>query len=140
MLQILHGHSLQLQGSILGFEELNSFDFNVVEENNAFAYLQSSENENISFLVTSPFIFKEEYSIILEDGVKSVLQVEREEDVAVLSIITIFEKFNESTMNLLAPIVVNTRTMIGRQVVLPPSNMYKTNEPLFSVGSTERGD
>ncbi|MEC0227890.1 flagellar assembly protein FliW [Paenibacillus alba] len=140
MLQILHGCTYQLQGSILGFEELNNFNIQVVEENDTFAYLQSLEDENISFLVTSPFSFKEDYAFELEDGIKTMLQIEKEEDVAVVTIVTISEIFTNSTVNLLAPVVINTKTMTGRQIVLPPQTIYKTNEPLFTPGSIESGE
>ncbi|NQX70114.1 flagellar assembly protein FliW [Paenibacillus alba] len=140
MITMLHDVTIQLQGSILGFEGHNEYRIDVIEENDQFANLQSIEDPNISFLVTSPFSFHEQYVFELEESIKSTLQVESQEEVAVLAIVTIHEKFMESTMNLLAPIVINTKSLIGRQIVLPPDSGYKTSEPLFAPISKESGE
>jgi flagellar assembly factor FliW len=140
VLDFLQGKVLQLNGSILGFENYNEFSVNVVEENNHFAYLQSLEQKDIGFLVVSPFTFYPDYSIEIEDKDHKFLGIDSHEDVIVLSIVTIGEPFTESTLNLLAPILLNIKNGQGKQIVLPPKCKYSTKEPLFKVVQTESGD
>jgi flagellar assembly factor FliW len=140
VLDFLQGKVLQLNGSILGFENYNEFSVNVVEENNHFAYLQSLEQENVGFLVVTPFTFYSDYSIEIEEKDHKFLDIDTHEDVIVLSIVTIVEPFTESTLNLLAPILINIKNDQGKQMVLPPKCKYSTKEPLFKAVQTESGE
>jgi flagellar assembly factor FliW len=139
VLDFLQGKVLQLNGSILGFENYNEFSVNVVEENNHFAYLQSLEQKDIGFLVVTPFTFYPEYWIDIEEKDHKLLDIHTHEDVTVLSIVTIGEPFTESTLNLLAPILINIKNGQGKQMILPPNNKYGTKEPLFKAFQAESG-
>lgn len=138
MLQILHKKVIRFNGSILGFEEFNEFEISVVEDNSPYAYLQSLQDENIGFLVVTPFVFYPEYMFELDDKDKTLLEMKSPEEVAVLNIVTIREPFIKSTVNLLAPLVINITSGQARQVVLPPKSNYGTNELLFEKAIDER--
>ena len=45
-------------------------------------------------------------------------------DAAIYSVLTLKENFQQSTMNLLAPIVLNTKEKLGKQIVLQDSEQY----------------
>lgn len=140
MLEFLNENVIQLNGSVLGFEELNEFTIYVVEEGSPYAYLQSKQDENIGFLVVIPFVFFPEYSFELDDKVKSVLDIKSQEQVAVLNLVTINEPFPESTINLLAPLVINITNGHAHQLVLPPNSGYSTSEHLFKKVNEESGE
>ncbi|MBP3966770.1 flagellar assembly protein FliW [Paenibacillus lignilyticus] len=140
MLDFLQGKTFQLNGSILGFEECNEFSIKVVEENSHFAYLQSLEHDYISFLVISPFTADQDYSFEIEEKDKKLLEIEAPEDVCVLTIVTTTDPFTDSTINLIAPILLNMKNGQGKQTVLPPSSRYSTKEPLFKVVQLESGE
>lgn len=46
-----------------------------------------------------------------------------------MAILTIEEPFEQSTANLMAPIVVNRRKMLAKQVILHDSS-YQTKQPI----------
>ncbi|MCY9660503.1 flagellar assembly protein FliW [Paenibacillus chondroitinus] len=140
MLDLLQGKVLRFNGSILGFEELDEFEVSVVEEGSPYAYLQSVQDENISFLVVTPFVFYPNYTFEIEDNDKSLLGLNSNEEVAVINIVTIKEPYIKSTVNLLAPLVLNIATEHGRQLVLPPQSNYGTNDPLFKEAPEESGE
>jgi len=140
MLEKLHGREIDFKGSVLGFSELNKFELKFVDEDMPYVFLQSNEDENIGFLATVPFAFCSEYSFEIDDYCKKELDIKKQEDVLVLSIITIKEPFEKSTMNLLAPIVINISNYRGRQLVLPPQCLYGTKEPLFKTVEVESGE
>lgn len=140
MLDRLQGKVLRFNGSILGFEELDEFEVSVVEEGSPYAYLESVQDENISFLVVTPFVFYPDYTFEIEDNDKSLLELNSNEEVAVINIVTIKEPYTKSTVNLLAPLVLNIATEHARQLVLPPQSTYGTNDPLFKEAPEESGE
>lgn len=140
MLDFLHEKVIRFNGSILGFEEFDEFVISVVEEGSPYAYLQSLKDENIGFLVVTPFVFYPEYMFEIEDKDKSLLELKSNEEVAVLNIVTIKEPYIKSTVNLLAPLVLNIAAGQARQLVLPPQSTYGTNDPLFKEAPEEGGE
>ena len=81
--------------------------------------------------MTIPFIFFPDYEFRLEDDVLESLALENQEDLLLYTLLTIpGNDFRGMTANLLAPIVINSRTNEGRQIVLDKS-AYKTKHRLF---------
>lgn len=140
MLLSLHETVIRFDGSILGFEGYDEFSIMVVEEDSPYAYLQSLQDENIGFLVVTPFVFHPDYVFELEEKDKTLLALESQEEVIVLNTVTIKEDFTKSTINLLAPLILNITTHQARQIVLPPNTNYKTTVPLFKEEPVESGE
>lgn len=104
---------------LFGFETYKKFlPFSVDENSDSMLYLQSMEEEHLSFLVMNPFLLKEDYCPILAEADKEVLKAEKEEDLSYYVLCVIKEPPEESTVNLKCPIVVNALTREARQVVL----------------------
>ncbi|WP_261769502.1 flagellar assembly protein FliW [Paenibacillus polysaccharolyticus] len=120
-----------------GFEDETTFAL-IPWEETPFSYLQSVKEKELSFLVVSPFEFKQDYSFELSDEDKEELEIE--EEVAVFSIVTIHSEITKSTMNLLAPVVINPVKRVGKQVVLLQSD-YMTRHLIWTeeLTTTEGG-
>lgn len=131
MLTILQDKLLSFQGSVLGFNEYDGYRLTVVDDEGMYGFLQSEDNEHVGFLVVNPFTRYADYSLELEDSVMETLGLRSHEEVAVLVIVTIQEPFDKSTVNLLAPLVLNVSNGKGRQIVLSPKSNYGTKEPLL---------
>ncbi|MZQ85780.1 flagellar assembly protein FliW [Paenibacillus sp. 5J-6] len=140
MAQVLNETVVGFRGSILGLEEYDDFSITLIEENSAYAYLQSLQDESIGFLVVAPFVFFPGYTFELDEKTKALLDLKSNEEVVVFNTVTIREPFTESTANLLAPLVINTRNGMARQVVLPPKSNYSTTVRLFQVALEEGGE
>lgn len=138
MLSQFNGIHVSFKGSILGFGECDNFVLNAVEET-PFAYLKSTENPELSFLVTSPFYWYRDYELQLNELLKKRLGTERPEDILVLSIVTIRDPQQASTINLLAPLIINVFGKVGLQHVFHIQTAYKTNNPLFNNDLGEGG-
>jgi flagellar assembly factor FliW len=61
---------------------------------------------------------KGDYQPVLSDEVQGILGIEKTDDVALLSIVTIRSEPLEVSVNLRAPIVINVRNMTALQTVL----------------------
>ncbi|UKS26136.1 flagellar assembly protein FliW [Paenibacillus sp. HWE-109] len=140
MSQLLHEKIIYFKGSILGFEEYDEFSISLIEENSAYAYLQSLQDESIAFLVIAPFVFFPDYSFEIDEKDKQWLDLTIEEDLLVFNTVTIKEPFTESTVNLLAPLVINIANGKARQIVLPPKSNYGTAVLLINQASEESGE
>ncbi|WP_353056761.1 flagellar assembly protein FliW [Paenibacillus polysaccharolyticus] len=128
----------QFPKGLPGFENETAFAL-IPWEDTPFCYLQSVKERELSFLVVSPFEFRQDYSFELSNEDKEELEIK--EDVAVFSIVTIHSEITKSTMNLLAPVVINPVKRVGKQVVLQQSG-YMTRHLIWTeeLTPTKGGD
>ncbi|WP_018749982.1 flagellar assembly protein FliW [Paenibacillus sanguinis] len=120
---------------IPGFEEHHQFAV-IDMEDTPFSYLQSLMQPEISLLITDPFVFCKEYEFELPATVKEELELGTE--VQIRNIVTLQEQVQQSTMNLLAPLVFNTANNKARQVILHDSP-YTSRHLLWGSSSPEKG-
>ena len=121
---------IRFKKGIPGLEGLKNFKILDLEDNEQFKILQSMEEENVSFVVANPFEIYKEYVIDLNDEIIKELEIKNSEDVLVLSIITLGETLEKSTLNLKAPLIMNIKNNLGRQLILQ-SEKYETKHPLM---------
>lgn len=100
---------------IPGFDEETDFVLITMAET-PFWYLQSVNDLGVSFLLGDPFTFYPTYEFELPDDEAEELAISS--DVVVRCIITLKEQAEQSTINLLAPIVLNPAGKTGKQIVL----------------------
>ena len=116
-----------------GFADLHRFALSRWGgEDSPYARLVSLDVPDVAFLVAPPEAFFDDYDVELPDEDARVLGLETEDDALVLVMITVGEKAEEATANLLGPLVVNTRARTGLQVVLDDPER-STRVPLRSA-------
>lgn len=121
---------IHFEDGIPGFEEIKEFILILSDQPELpFHYLQSITNPDISFVITSPFLFVENYDFNLPDTVVEKLGIKSPEELYVYSIVSIPKKVEFATINLTAPIIINTTNNKGMQVVL--EEIDDINHPLF---------
>lgn len=121
---------IEFKKGIPGFNNLKKFINFPIENNEVFSVLHSIENNEIGFIVTSPFSVINDYEINLDDNVINRLKIEKEKDVLVLNTVTLHSKLENITVNLCAPIVINIKTKLGEQIILN-NGKYEIKHPLF---------
>lgn len=125
------GKIINFADGLPAFEEEHEFIIVPYDEESPYVFLQSVTTPDLAFLMTIPFIFFPDYEFRLEDDVIESLALENQEDLLLYTLLTIPGRdIKEITANLLAPIVINSRTNEGRQVVLDKS-AYRTKHKLF---------
>lgn len=115
---------------IPGFSNLKKFILVPADENSLFAILQSIEDIDIGLVVTSPFNVIKDYEFDLDDSKVCELNIEDKKDVLVVNTVTVNSKLENITINLKAPIVINTNDNIGEQLILDNVD-YPIKYPLF---------
>lgn len=115
---------------IPGFQNLKKFVLFPVEENDFFSVLHSVEDNNIGFIVVSPFNVKKDYEIELNDTVLKELNIKEEKDVSIFNTVTLNSEISKITSNLKAPVVINIKDRLGEQIILN-DDKYEIKYPLF---------
>ena len=103
---------------LLGFEELHRYV--VVERERRRPHPFSAGGRRRPHrlsAVTDPQTFRPDYLPELGEEDRAALQYESDEDLAVLVILTVPQEVREMTANLMAPVIINVKERIGRQVV-----------------------
>jgi flagellar assembly factor FliW len=134
---------IEMRGGIIGFEHLKKYILHIKDEENPFWWFQSLDDGAISFVVINPFVAKADYGPVIDDNDTKLLEIENAEDVVLLTIVTIRQTPFSASVNLRAPIVVNAKKKIAKQVILEDP-AYPVRYYLTAVnsgdGSSAAGD
>ena len=93
-------------------------------------WLQSLSTPELAFIVTDPFLFVPQYKMVLNDDEKHQLKIESIESVLIRVIVTIPQVHSEMTANLVAPLVINEKNQLSKQIVLTSAE-YDTKHLLM---------
>lgn len=109
---------INMQGEILGFEHLKKYILHIQDERTPFLWLQSLDDGAIAFVVINPLAVKPDYEPVISDDDVKCLGIESVEDVVLMAIVTIRSDPFTVSVNLRAPIVINSSNKLAKQVVL----------------------
>lgn len=124
---------------IIAFEDMKRYI--IIENENKdipFCWLQSVDDGNLAFVIVNPFFFRADYEIDIPQAVVEELKIENDGDVAIFSIVVVPEDLQKITANLLAPLVINTKNLQGKQVVLK-DDRYSTKHYIFEELKKAKG-
>ncbi|MBC9784464.1 flagellar assembly protein FliW [Heliobacterium chlorum] len=137
---------IRFERGIPGFEEERSFLLVPLDGKAPFYFLQSADNPLLRFIACEPFRLLSKYEVELTEKDLRDLLLEKEEDAFILLILTPAERIQESTINLKAPVVINVKKRLAKQVILE-NDQYTTRhwlngekvDPTNSRTSAEAG-
>lgn len=98
-----------------------------------FLLLTSSDDSDVGFVVVPPWVFYADYEFELDAASAERLGLASSEDAVVFAVVTLRDRPEDSTLNLLGPIVINRFTHEAAQVVLPSAG-YSVRAPLALAG------
>lgn len=101
-----------------GFSEEKTFVLLPYGDDSPFAFLQSTVNPDLTFLLADPFAFFVDYQFELNDATAAELGLSDENPPQIWCVVSVPEKAEEMTANLIAPVILNRRDRQGRQIVL----------------------
>ena len=115
---------------IMGFPEYTRFCLVDPGDETLILWLQSLENPEIVFPVLEPKIFRESYNVRLSAAELRELKLDNVNQSAVFTILTIPDDVAQMSANIKAPLVINLKDQLGRQVVLQ-ENEYSIKHLMF---------
>jgi flagellar assembly factor FliW len=92
------------------------------EDTRPFFFLQSLKPADLAFVCIDPFIVHPGYAPRISDNDVRLLQLEGPADLMLFSIVTVTRDYHDITTNLQAPLAINIRTNVGRQVLCDQQN------------------
>lgn len=110
---------LRFDSGLPGFEQLKEFTLiGSDDEASPFKWLQCVNEPQMAFAVANPFLIVKDYDFELSEEAAGRLGIEKGEDIAVYVIVVVPEDFKKMSMNLKAPLIINSRNKKGAQIIL----------------------
>lgn len=135
VIQIAEDRVITFPKGLLGFPAARKYCLLEPGEDACFFWLQSVEDPGLAFVVTDPALFVQDYSVPIRAEQMTDLKLAKLEDAQVFVIVNKVE--TQLTGNLQGPLVVNTMTREGEQMVLAEKR-WTTRHPLIKVGEPAR--
>lgn len=130
-LDIAHNDVVTFEQGLVGMEDLRQFTIVADTRLAPCAWLQSIEDPTLAFVIIAPTLLLPEYAAEISGDDAYQLELEDADDADVWSIVTIIGDPRLSTVNLLAPVIVNRKRGLGKQVILSDAR-YSLRHPLVS--------
>lgn len=122
---------LHFDGGVPGFPDARRFVLmRLGADDSPFSMLSSLDDPDLEFVVVPPGVFFPAYEPEIDDDVAERLGLRSADDALLLVIVTVAERAQDSTANLLGPIVVNLHTRAAVQAVLD-TGAYDSREALL---------
>ncbi len=130
-IQIAEDRVITFPKGLLGFSSFTRYCLLQPNDDAAFFWLQSLDDASLAFVVTDPSLFFPEYSAPIRPEQMQELGLTALEDAQVFVVVN---KVSESlTANLQGPLVINTATRSGEQLVLADKR-WTTRHHVMTVG------
>jgi len=114
---------ITFKDGLLGFEQLKKFFIVDPGDQTLILWIQSVDDASTAFPMIEPKIFMPDYSVKLLPAELTSLSLENLNDASIYTILTIPQVVTEMSANMKAPIVINNKTKIARQIVLQNSKL-----------------
>ena len=114
-LEVAEDKLIEFPAGLLGFPDVKRYVLLDYEETPV-KWLQAIDDPHVAFIVMDPTLLVQDYVINLDVAMRQALELETEEDLAVLAIVRVEE--GKVLANLKGPLLFNSRLKIGLQAVL----------------------
>lgn len=112
---------LEFPNGIIGIEDKHKFAiiYDLEKgEDSAIRWLQSMEDPYLALPVIEPFAIVDDYNPLIEDALLEPIGNPKDEDIVVLLTLIISSDVTKVTANMKAPIVINSATCQGGQIIV----------------------
>ena len=134
-LDLVEDKVIHVPSGLFGFPDSKRYTLLEHRKGSPFVWLQSVDNGSLAFVLIDPLLVKPDYEVrISPEDINELQLVDAPDGIQTLVIVNITsgEKM-ELTVNLLGPIVINTKKKFGKQIILSDSD-YSLRHPIPSNG------
>ncbi len=115
---------------MLGFSKVLEYVLVERTDDSLFLWLQALKKPSVAFPLLEPQIFEKSYAVELAEEDRDQLKLQDLKHAKVFSIVTIPSDPTKMTANLKAPIVINLKTRLAKQVILHNAD-YPIRKSIF---------
>ena len=123
---------VEIRGGLLGFPECTKFSLIKLNDEGLVYRLQSLEDAVVNFVVVPATSFFPNYAPVVDDEVAKRFDLESGPEVLLLLVVTLGETFKDSTVNLMAPLLLDPNTQIAEQIIVENSGL-SVRTPLMAA-------
>jgi flagellar assembly factor FliW len=123
---------VEVRGGLLGFPEFTKFTLIKMNDEGLVYRLQSIEDAAINFVVVPAASFFPNYAPIVDDEVAKRFNLAGGAEVLLLLVVTLGETFKDSTVNLMAPLLLDPNAQIAEQIIVENSDL-SVRTPLMAA-------
>ncbi len=126
---------ITIPDGIMGFEQYTGYTLaydSEKESKNGIMWLQSIEEPSLAFPVMDPALIIEDYSPMIEDEwLAPIGHFESDDELCLFNILTVPSDIENMTINLKAPLIINTNTKKGCQLIV--NNDYSVRYKIYDI-------
>ena len=125
------GKEIFFPTGLLGFPSCQRFNFNRFNPGDGSAspfFIFESADQEVSFPLIHPDFVARDYPLQISAEVMSSHEAQSTADLVALLIVTMRDRVEDTTVNLQGPLIVNTGSLIGMQLVV---EQYPLRYPLL---------
>jgi flagellar assembly factor FliW len=111
-----HGARVQFDHGIPGFESVAEWQFALDPAVKPFLYLTAGDR-SVQFVCVETFRIRPDYCLHLPGSAAKTLGLTTQSSVALLSIVTVHDAPEDTTANLMSPLLVNLDRLLGKQII-----------------------
>ncbi len=130
---------ITFEKGIIGFEEFKSYAIvydSEKKDNVGIMWLQSTQEPQLAFPVMDPLLVDTQYNPVIEDEqLKIIGENLQTESIYVLSILTVPSDISKMTINLKAPLLINTESKKGCQIIVG-NDEYEVRHEIYQYFSS----
>lgn len=126
---------IEFPKGIIGFENCNHFVLMHGDEEgreHLIKWLQSVEDGDLAFPVIDPLKINENYNPVVEEELLKEIGTFEPDDLFVLTVATVPKDVEKMTVNLKAPVIINTATMKGIQLIVD-NEEYSVRQSVYNL-------
>lgn len=121
---------IEFPTGILGFEEYQHYVI-IEPQDSIFHFLQSVDEPWLSFFIMMPELLRPDYQVAVEEKNVKELEFQDASEGRVYVILTVQDKLADMTANLQAPLVINCKNRLAKQIVLM-DGLYNTRHNVLA--------
>ncbi len=126
-------HIIGFDEGMLGFEHLKRYAIILCEATEPIQWLQAVDDPMVSLPIVNPFLIKPDYELDVDDGELHSIGTPSVEEILIVNAMVLPEQIKKATVNLSAPVLINLRTKLGRQIVMEYSQENAIRYPAFEA-------
>ena len=126
-------NQVSLPQGLFGFSEIRGMELVFDEEELPFMWLREDKQDGLAFIVLEPGGIIPNYSVEIADADVQVLGITGHEDTMILNIVTYLPIKPENFLNLVGPIIVNRKSLVGKQCIISNHGEYSARH-ILDVG------
>jgi len=131
---------IEFQDGIFGFDFVKRFVLlDAKDTGSPFKWLQAYEESELAFVLIDPLVFMDQYLLMVSGSDLEAVGASKPEDVLVFAIVTIPVNASDMTANLQGPVIINPRTLKGRQAI-SLSDRYSVRHKILSEMKKTKGE